>query len=137
MSAATSGTSRTPAPDVAALIRATALNRRRDEILHLHAIAILDDLRDPLPVAMGVVALITENAYRTRLVDQRRQLVELLPGLRCLQVGRIDLVQQAELTAARRLAAALRRAEALQMQIGNAALFDTCRELVLGKARPP
>src|SRR6185295_562495 len=118
-------------------IRATALHLRRDQILHLHAIALLDELRDPLPVAMGVVALITENAHRTGLVHQRRQLVELLLGLRRLQMRRIDLVQQTELAAARRLATALRRSEALQMQIGNAAFVEAGRKLILGKARPP
>src|SRR5687767_9670783 len=123
MSAATSGTTRTSAPDVAALIRATALHLRRDQILHLHAVAFFDDLGDPLPVAMRVVALITENAHRTRLVHQRRKLVELLLRLRRLQMRRIDLVQQAEFAAARGLTAALRRPETLQVQVGNAALI--------------
>src|SRR3954463_15739390 len=103
MSAATSGTTRRPDPDVAPLIRATALNLRRDQILHLHAVALFDDLRDPLPVAMGMVALITENAHRTRFLHQRRQFVELLLRLRRLQMRRIDLVQQTELAAARGL----------------------------------
>src|SRR5438046_8025366 len=78
MSAAISGATRTPAPDVASLIRATTLHLRRDQILHFHAVALLDDLRDPLPVALRMITLITENAYRPRLVHQRRQLVELL-----------------------------------------------------------
>src|SRR4029453_8049904 len=107
------------------------------QILHLHAVARLDDLRDPLPVAMGMVALITENAHRTRLLYQRRKLVELLLRLRRLQMRRIDLVQQAELAAARRLTAALRRSEALEVQIGNAALIEAGRKLILGKAGPP
>src|SRR5436309_3853635 len=120
-------------------IRATGyvLHLRRDQILHLHAVALFDDLRDPLPVALGMVALITEDAHRPRLVHQRRQLVELLLRLRRLQMRRIDLVQQAELAAARRLTAALRCPEALEMQIGNAALIETGRELILRKSRPP
>src|SRR6185369_586982 len=118
-------------------IRATALHLRRDQILDLHAVALLDELRDPLPVAMGVVALITENAHRTGLVHQRRQLVELLLGLRRLQMRRIDLVQQTELAAARRLATALRRSEALEVQIGNTALVEAGCELILGEPRPP
>src|SRR3954463_10990066 len=118
-------------------IRATALHLRRDQILHLHAVAVLDDLRDPLPVAMGVVALIAENAHRTRLLHQRRQLVELLLGLRRLQMRRIDLVQQTEFAAARGLATTLRCSEALQMQIGNAALIEAGCELILGEPRPP
>src|SRR5437764_8805461 len=107
-------------------IRATGyvLHLRCDQILHLHAVAVFDDLRDPLPVAMSVIALITENADRTGLVHQRRQLVELLLRLRRLQVRRIDLVQQVELAAARRLAAALRCPEALEVQIGNAAFVE-------------
>src|SRR3954466_13878094 len=115
MSEAISGAGVRVDPDVAALIRATALHLRRDQILHLHAVALFDDLRDPLPVAMGMVALIAENAHRTRLLHQRRQLVELLLGLRRLQMRRIDLVQQTELAAARGLAAALRRPEALEV----------------------
>src|SRR4051794_23761299 len=113
------------------------LHLRRDQILHLHAVALFDDLRDPLPVAMGMVTLITENAHRTRLLHQRRQLVELLLGLRRLQMRRIDLVQQTELAAARGLAAALRRPEALEVKIGNAALVEAGCELILRKARPP
>src|SRR5437763_541070 len=109
------------------------LHLRRDQILHLHAVAILDDLGDPLPVAMGVVALITENTYRSGLLHQRRQLVELLPGLRRLEMRRIDLVQQTELAATRRLTAALRRPQVLQVQIGNAALVETRCELILGE----
>ena len=127
MSGAISGdlfASRYTDPDVAPLIRATVLNLRRDQILHLHAVAVLDDLGDPLPVAMGMVALIAEDAHRTRLVHQRRQLVEFLLRLRRLQMRRIDLVQQTELAAARRLPAALRRPEAFQMQVGNAALIE-------------
>src|SRR5436309_4987432 len=120
-------------------IRATGyvLHLRRDQILHLHAVALFDDLRDPLPVALGMVALITEDAHRPRLVHQRRQLVELLLRLRRLQMRRIDLVQQAELPAARRLTAALRRPEALQMQIGDTTLVEAGSELILRKARPP
>src|SRR6266511_5728386 len=56
-------------------IRATGhvSHLRRDQILHLHAVAILDDLGDPLPVALGMIALVAENADRTGLVNQRRQ----------------------------------------------------------------
>src|SRR5204863_9180823 len=37
----------------------------------------------------------------------------------------------------RRLAAALRRPESLEGQIGNAALIEAARELILRKSRPP
>src|SRR5438132_14006729 len=101
------------------------------------AVAALDDLGDPLPVATAVIALVAENADRAGLVDQCRQLVELLFGLRGLQMRRIDFVQQIELAAARRLAAAFRRAQSLQVQIGNAAFVEAGRELIFGETRPP
>src|SRR3954466_3053275 len=88
-------------------------------------------------MAMGMVALVTENAHRTRFVHQRRQLVELLLRLRRLQMRRVDPVQQTEFAAARGLAAALRRPEPLEVQIGNAALIKAGCQLILGKARPP
>src|SRR3979490_154578 len=93
------------------------LNLGRDQIFPLPPVAILDDLRDPLPVAMLVIALVAEDADRPGFPDQRRQLIEFFPGLRCLEVFRIDLVQRIELAAARGLAAVLRSAEPAQMQI--------------------
>jgi len=65
---------------------------RRDQIFDPDAVARLDDLGDPLPMAMLVIALVAENADRPGFLDQRRQLVELFPGLRRLQVRRIDFV---------------------------------------------
>ena len=56
------------------------------QILHLHPVALLDDLGDPLPVAMGVVALVAEEAHRAGFLHQRGELVEFFPGLRRLQV---------------------------------------------------
>ena len=88
MSGAISGAGVRVDPDVAPLIRATSLHLRRDQIFYFHPVAVLDDLRDPLPVAMRMVALITENADRTGLVHQRRQLVELLLCLRRIQMRR-------------------------------------------------
>src|SRR5882724_2625531 len=79
-----------------------ASNLLRRQIFYLHAVAVLDDLGDPLPVAVAVVALVAENADRAGLVHQRRQLVEFLPGLRGFQMRRIDFVQQIEFAAARR-----------------------------------
>src|SRR5882762_10837273 len=112
------------------------LHLRRDQILHLHAVAVFDDLGDPLPVAVQVIALVTENADRPGCLDQRRQLVEFFLCLRRLQVLRIDLVQRIELAAARGVAAVLRRAQPAQMQVRNAALVEPGGELVLGKAGP-
>ena len=39
-----------------------------------------------LPVAVGVVALVAEQADRAGFLHQRRQFVELFPGLRRFQV---------------------------------------------------
>src|SRR3979411_612737 len=82
-------------------------NLGRNQILDSDAVAIPDDLGDPLPVAMAVVALVAENADRAGFFHQRRQLVELLPGLCGLQMRRINFVQQYKFAATRRLAAAL------------------------------
>src|SRR5215213_10024507 len=71
------------------------------QILDPDAVALLDDLRDPLPVALRVIALVAENADRACLLDQGGEFVELLLGLRRLQVFGVDLVQQVELSAAR------------------------------------
>src|SRR5207249_526368 len=72
------------------------LHLRCGQVLHAHPVAILDDLRDPLPVAMSVVALVAEDADRSRFLHQRRQLVEFFLCLRRLQVLRIDPVQRIE-----------------------------------------
>jgi hypothetical protein len=37
---------------------------RRHEVLHPNPIPLLDHLRDPLPVTMGVIALVAEDADR-------------------------------------------------------------------------
>ena len=47
------------------------LDLRRHQILHPHPVAVLDDLRDPLPVAVGVVALVAEQADRAGFFHQR------------------------------------------------------------------
>jgi hypothetical protein len=41
-----------------------ASHLRRDQILDFHAVAVFDDLGDPLPVALRMVALVAENADR-------------------------------------------------------------------------
>jgi len=104
---------------------ATPSQLRRDQIFDSDPVSAFDDLRDPLPMTMLMVALVAEDADRAGLPDQRRQLVELLFGLRRLQMLRIDLVQQFELAAARGLAAVLGRAEPAQMQICNTALVQS------------
>jgi hypothetical protein len=68
------------------------LDLRRDQVLDLHPVAVFDDFGNPLPMALQVIALVTENADRAGFSDQRRQLVEFLAGLRRLQVRGIDLV---------------------------------------------
>src|ERR1700733_12276666 len=70
-----------------------------DQILDLDAVARFDDLGDPLPVAVQVIALVAEDADRSGFLDQRRQFVEFFLGLRCLQMRRIDSVQRVELAA--------------------------------------
>jgi hypothetical protein len=90
---------------------------RRDQILDFHAVAVFDDLRDPLPVALAVIALVAEDANRPGLLDQRRQFVEFFPRPRRLQVLRIDLVECVELAAARGFTAVFRRAQPAQMQV--------------------
>src|SRR5438477_12468348 len=72
------------------LAMTVSLHLPRRQILDPHAVAIPDDLGDPLPVAVGVLALVAEIAYRSRFFHQLRQLVELLFGLRGLQMPRID-----------------------------------------------
>jgi hypothetical protein len=42
--------------------RPHGLDLRRDQILDLDVIAVLDDLRDPLTVTMGMIALVAEQA---------------------------------------------------------------------------
>ena len=53
--------------------------------------------------------------------------------LRCL---RVDFPERLEVAGARRLAAFGRRAELLQMQIGDARFVERGGELALGEARP-
>ena len=89
----------------------------RDQIFHLHAVARFDDLGNPTPVAVQVVALVAEDADRAVLLDQRRQLVEFFFRLRCLQMLRIDLVKRVELSTPRGFSALFRRAKPAQMQI--------------------
>src|SRR4051794_3797457 len=52
------------------------------QIHHRRPIALLDDLRDPLPVALRVVAFVAEDADRAGFFNQRRELVEFFPRLR-------------------------------------------------------
>ena len=42
-----------------------------DQILDLHTVALLDDLGNPAPVAVLVVAFIAEQAHRAGLLYQR------------------------------------------------------------------
>ena len=110
---------------------------RRHRVLHLHAVALLDHLGDPPPVAMVVVALVAEKADARPDLHQRREFVELFPGLRRLQVLRIDPAAAFSNSPLRAASAALlRRAEPAQMQVGDAALIEAGGELVLGEARP-
>jgi PhzF family phenazine biosynthesis protein len=91
--------------------------RRANQIFDLHPVAVFDDLGDPLPMAVQMIALVAEDTDRSGFLHQRRQFVEFFFGLRRLQMLRIDLVQRLELAAARGVAAVLRGAEPAQMQI--------------------
>jgi hypothetical protein len=64
----------------------------RRQILDPDAVALLDDLGDPVPVALAVIALVAEDADRAGLLDQRGEFVEFFPCLRRLQVLGVDLV---------------------------------------------
>jgi hypothetical protein len=80
-----------------------------------------------------MIALVAEDADGAGFLHQRAEFVEFFFCLRRLQVPGINLVQHLELAAARGLAAVLWRAEPAQMQVGNAALIEPGRKLVLGK----
>ena len=56
------------------------------QILHLHPVALLDDLGDPLPVTLRMVALVAEDAHGAGFLHQRGELVEFFPGLRRLEM---------------------------------------------------
>ena len=91
------------------------LHLLRNQILDPHPVAVFDDLGDPLPVALPVVALVAEDADRAGFLDERRQLAEFFFRLRCLQMPGIDLVKRIKFSGARGLPALFRRAEPTQM----------------------
>lgn len=80
---------------------------------------------------MLMVALIAENADRSGLPHKRRELVDFLAGLRRLQVRGVNLVQQVEFAAAPGQPALLWRSKPPQVQVGDAAIAETCGKLVL------
>ena len=138
------GAARNPCADVE-WIRASLRAPRNDElldllrrqILHLHPVALLDDLGDPSPVAM------LDDRARSRAGRPGRPSSPAPTARRVLpwpaassDVWRRSCAAASILAAARGLAAFLRRAEPAQMHIGNAALVEPGGELVLGKAGP-
>jgi hypothetical protein len=84
---------------------------------------------------MAVVALVAEDADRSRGFDQRGKLVELLLGLHGLEVPCVDLLQSLVIAGAGREPAFFRRAEPAQMHIANAAFVEPRGKLALGKTR--
>src|SRR5580698_5399743 len=68
-------------PIVASWNNGFILDLRRGQVFDFDAVAVFDDLGDPAPVAMLMIALIAENADRAGFLHQRRQLVEFFPGL--------------------------------------------------------
>src|SRR5262245_31152168 len=109
----------------------------RDQIDHLRAGALVHDLGDAAPVAAILVALEAEQADGLTRFHDRDELVHRLDCVRRFQVPGVDLPQRVELARSRRLAAVLRRAELLQVQIGDALLVERGGEQFLGEARLP
>jgi hypothetical protein len=99
-------------------------------------------LGQPLPMAMGRVAFVAQEAQRSarscdRGFRQRRQLVEFVLRLRGLQVALENAQHLVGMTAARCEPALFGRAEPLQVQIADAALIESRGKLAFRKPRPP
>ena len=89
----------------------------RGQILDLDAVAVFNDLGDPPPMTVEMIAFVAQDADRSGLLDQLGQLVEFFLRLSRLQVLGVDLLEHVVLAAARGLPAILWGAEAAQMQI--------------------
>src|ERR1700744_3579395 len=68
------------------------LDLRRSQIFDADAVAVFDDLGDPPPMAVEMIAFVAEDADRSGLLDQLGQLVEFFPGLGRFQVLGVDLL---------------------------------------------
>ena len=98
--------------------------------------------RQPLPVAMGGVALVAQEAQRPprsrdRGFRKRSQLIEFMLGLRGFQMALENAQHLVSMTAARCEPPLFRSAELLQMHIADAALIKSGGELAFREPRPP
>ena len=82
------------------------------------------------------IALVAQQTDALARFDQRQQFAERVLRLRRLDVLVVDAPERVEVAGTRRLPAFRRRAELLQMQIGDAGFVERSGELALGKARP-
>jgi hypothetical protein len=89
-----------------------------------------------LAMAVGDVAFITEQADTLVGPDDCSELDEFLVRIRCREVLLIDAKEIIESSAPGREPSFLRGAEAAQVQIANAVLVKSGRELTFGKPRP-
>src|SRR6266436_6410900 len=96
----------------------------------------------PLPVAMGGVAFVAQQAQRParsrrQAFRKRSQLIEFVLRLRRLQMALENAQHLVSTTAARGEPSLFRRAELLQMQIAYAALIEAGGKLAFREPRPP
>ena len=118
------------------------LHRRAEQMLDLEPEAGVKLPGQPLPVAMGGVAFVAQEAQRSlrsryRGFRERRQLIEFVLRLRCLQMALENAQHLISVTAARCESPLFRRAELLQVQIADAALIKARGKLAFRKSRPP
>src|SRR5579872_969220 len=73
--------------------RSRSSNLPCGEVFDFHAVALLDDFRNPAPVTMAVVALVAEDANGSGFFYERGKLVELFSRLRGLEVFCVDFLQ--------------------------------------------
>src|SRR5512139_2006641 len=110
-------------------MRRTWLKQRRDQVLNLHAPALLHIGDDARAVAGLGIAAVAEQRDALARLDQRCQLGELGLRLGTLDVLVEDLPERVGIAGARGGAALCRRAELLQMQIADAGLVERRGEL--------
>jgi len=111
-------------------------------MLDLEAEAGMKFVGQPLPVAMGRVALVAQEAQRPACsrdegFRKRGQLIEFVLRLRGFQMALKNAQHLVSMTAARCEPPLFRSAELLQMHIADAALIKSGGELAFREPRPP
>src|SRR5262245_16069139 len=111
-----------------------ASEQRRRDIVDCGAGSLLDDLGDPLAMAMADIALEAEEAGPCAALDQSDKFRHFLLRFGCPELLLVDLPQRLEVAGPCCRAAFRRRAELLQMQIADTVLVEARRKLPLGEA---